>query len=405
MNLTLRVGQITCFLKFGITLSHMSYRACKCFVTTRFYNLFPSPLHVGVSSTDMLLYVMSATSQVPSNAQLARYRQGFMIKHDRMDTAVSDPLRAFLPLPFRHVLYPYGFPVQIKSNEENVLRLAEQSWGTFEQRFRDAPIEVRILVSDSLMKRRPAPPVFRAQANLLTMVADAHNFACCDLAAGFGFACIARGTNKDYVRYHFLEALVYTLLDTRHLVAVHAACVAKDGHGVLLVGNSGAGKSSLAYACMRRGWTYVSDDASSLLRRKTGRVIVGNPQTFRFRPTAAILFPELQGPMKVRNGKPTVEVKTENLRHSNIANECTVDYVIFLNRLEDDVDAPSLAPVPRDEALRRLCQENVWPIELSVQQERLDAIERLLDAKLFQLTYKAFDPAIELLEQVLGRGN
>jgi hypothetical protein len=33
MNLTLRVRQITCSLKSGITLSHMSYRACKCFVT------------------------------------------------------------------------------------------------------------------------------------------------------------------------------------------------------------------------------------------------------------------------------------------------------------------------------------------------------------------------------------
>jgi HPr Serine kinase C-terminal domain len=354
----------------------------------------------------MLRYDMFAKPHMPSDRLIVRNRQWPMTNRAGTGTAVTDPLQSFVPLPFHHVLFPYGFPVQIKSNEPTVLRLAEQSWGTFQQRFRDTPIEVRFLVSEHLVRRRPLAPAFRAQANLLTMVADAHNFACCDLAAGFGFASLTKGTvmNRAYVRYHFLEAIVYTLLDARHLVAVHAACVIKDGHGVLLVGDSGAGKSSLAYACMRRGWTYVSDDASSLLRRRTGRVVVGNPQTFRFRPTASILFPELQGQIKVRNGKPTVEIRTEDLRHSKIANECTVDYVIFLNRLEQDVPTPSLVPIPRDESLRRLCQENVWPIELSLHQERLDAIERLLDAQLFQLTYKAFDPAIDVLEKLVPRG-
>jgi hypothetical protein len=99
-----------------------------------------------------------------------------------------------------------------------------------------------------------------------------------------------------------------------------------------------------------------------------------------------------------------VEIRTEDLRHSKIANECTVDYVIFLNRLEQDVPTPSLVSIPRDESLRRLCQENVWPIELSLHQERLDAIERLLDAQLFQLTYKAFDPAIDVLEKLVPGG-
>jgi hypothetical protein len=41
---------------------------------------------------------------------------------------------------------------------------------------------------------------------------------------------------------------------------------------------------------------------------------------------------------------------------------------------------------------------------LSLHQERLDAIERLLDAQLFQLTYKAFDPAIDALEKLVPGG-
>lgn len=318
----------------------------------------------------------------------------------------ADPLRAALVLPHQHVLFPFGFSVQIKSNDPTIIRLAEQSWGGFQQRYRDKPIEVRFLISDFLARRRSPPPSFRAQSNLLTIVGDAHNFACCDLASGFGFACLTKGTvsTRDYVRYHFLEAMVYTLLDTQHLVALHAACVAKHGCGFLFVGRSGAGKSTLAYACMRRGWTYISDDASSLLRRRPGRTVVGNPNSFRFRPMTSVLFPELEGPIRLRNGKATIEIRTERFPNSKLARACAVDYVIFLNRHQDETRQPALVPVTREEACRRLLQENVWPPELPRHEERLEAIERLLDAKLVELTYQSFDPAIDLLEQLVRRG-
>lgn len=237
------------------------------------------------------------------------------------------------------------------------------------------------------------------------IVADAHNFACCDLAAGFGFACVTKAAmmNRDYIRYHFLEAMVYVLLDTCHVVAVHAACLTREGRGVLVVGDSGAGKSSFAYACARRGWIYVSDDSASLPRRKAGRLVLGNPHTFRFRPSARNLFPELHGHVKVRNEKPTIEVATEQLSGVKTALECTIDYVVFLNRLDRDPHKVTLAPLSREESLRRLFQNNTFPPELSIHEERLAAIERLLGARVFQLTYKEFGPAIDLLEQVLRR--
>jgi len=329
-----------------------------------------------------------------------------MRRHADASTSLIDPLHASIALPFHHVLYPYGFATHIKSNEPAIVRAAEHSWASFQQRFREAPIEVRFLVSDFPTRRRPPCPVFRAQGNLLTIVADAHNFACCDLAAGFGFACVTKAavTNRNYVRYHFLEAMVYVLLDTRHVVALHAACLIRDGCGILLVGDSGVGKSCFAYACARRGWTYVSDDSSSLPRRRPGRLVVGNPHAFRFRPSVRTLFPELDGHVKIRNGKPTFEVRTEQLPNIKVGPECRVDYIIFLNRLENESAPVRLVPVSREESLRRLFQNNTFPTELSIHEERLQAIERLLDAQLFQLTYRDLDPAIDLLEQVLRRG-
>ena len=319
---------------------------------------------------------------------------------------LPDPLCASTPLPYHHVLFPFGFPVQIKTNELAVIRAAEQSWAAFPQRFREAPLQIRVLVSDSSTTRRPPTPIVRAQANLMTAVADAQNFACSDLVNGFSFAHLSKAAilNRDYLRYHFLEGTVYALLDTQHVVSVHAACVVKDGHGVLFVGDSGAGKSSLAYACARRGWTYVSDDATRLVRRRPGRQVLGNPQNFRFRPAVTTLFPELRGRVKLRNGKPTVEVRTEALAHLLTAHECTVDYVVFLDRRAQPGGPPGLIPISEEEGLRGLFT-SPWPPELPIHQDRLAAVERLLKARLFRMTYLEFDPAIDLLEEAVARGN
>jgi hypothetical protein len=319
---------------------------------------------------------------------------------------LSDPLGASTPLPHHHVLFPFGFPVQIKTNELAIIRAAEQSWAVFPQRFREIPLQLRVLVSDSLTTRRPPTPVVRAQANLLTMVADSQNYACCDLANGFCFANLSKSAliNRDYLRYHFLEGTVYALLDTQHVVSVHAACVVKDGRGVLFVGESGSGKSSLAYACARRGWTYVSDDAARLVRRRPGRQVLGNPHHFRFRPATTALFPELRGRIKLRNGKPTVEVRTEALSHLVTANECTVEYLVFLDRREQPAGPPRLIPLSEEECLRGLFT-SPWPPELPIHQERLTAVERLLKARRFRMNYLEFDPAIDLLEQTIMHGD
>lgn len=318
---------------------------------------------------------------------------------------LPDPLGASIPLPHHHVLFPFGFPVQIKTNELAIIRAAELSWAAFPQRFREAPLQLRVVVSDSSSTRRPPTPVVRAQANLMTMIADSQNFACCDLANGFCFANLSKAAllHRDYLRYHFLEGSVYALLDTQHVVSVHAACVAKEGHGVLFVGESGAGKSSLAYACARRGWTYISDDATRLVRRRPGRQALGNPQNFRFRPAVTALFPELRGRVKLRNGKPTVEVRTEALSHLVTAQECTVDYLVFLDRRAQPDGPPRLVSVSEEECLRGL-YTSPWPPELSVHQERFTAVERLLKANCFRMNYLEFDPAIDLLEQTILQG-
>jgi HPr kinase/phosphorylase len=51
------------------------------------------------------------------------------------------------------------------------------------------------------------------------------------------------------------------------MVTVHATCIAIDGHGILLRGPSGSGKSDLALRAIDRGARLVADDRVVLTRR------------------------------------------------------------------------------------------------------------------------------------------
>jgi hypothetical protein len=316
--------------------------------------------------------------------------------------ALADPGSTTHSFPFQTEVFPFGFLVRIKSNHRRVIEIAQESWSCFALKFAAQPIELSFTVSKCSDGDTPPDATFRAQNNLLVAVADTHNSALCDLRTGVGFAYLTEAAVRDepYLRYNFLEAMAYTLLDAQHVVAVHAACVAKNGNGFLLFGDSGAGKSSLAYACARRGWTYISDDCTFLPRRTSIRLAVGNPRMFRFRPAASTLFSEIKGPVLLRNGKPTIEIKSAALPSITTATECIVNQVIFLNRCVQENMVTGLRPVSRQECWKRVSQQNAWPAELCIQRERQEALETLLGARALQLNYTHCGQAVDALERV-----
>jgi len=56
------------------------------------------------------------------------------------------------------------------------------------------------------------------------------------------------------------EALDFILENTGDSIAIHAALLAKNGKGVVITGPSFAGKSTLAVAMWRAGWSLLADD-------------------------------------------------------------------------------------------------------------------------------------------------
>ncbi len=318
----------------------------------------------------------------------------------------ADPVLSYFRLPLRGAYYPLGFALEIATNSSEVLAAAEESWGGFHQEFSELPLRLEIGVMADGSRDCPPPPGCRSRGNLLTIVADAGNFCVCDLSRGFAFAWLTQSAAADraYLRYYFLEAAVSTLLEALYLTPLHAACVQNGGRGVLLCGESGAGKSSLAFACARNGWTFLSDDSSAIVRKRRGRVVVGNPCQMRFRESAVELFPELkeQRVTPRATGKMAIELATAILPEIATQAECQVDYIVFLNRREPA--PPSFLSVPKEIAWQYFQQYMCFG-EDEVHQAQTASIHDLLTAKVFEMRYQDLDWAVERLGMLVREGN
>jgi len=322
---------------------------------------------------------------------------------DGMALPEDDPLLCKTPLPLRQVFFPLGFAVEIETNSPQVLDAATESWRGLRQRHAGRTLKLRIGVVEAGPVSCPPAPVARARGHLMSLVADSHNQAVCDLKEGFAFAWLNRGAmlHSSYLRYHFLESLALVLLSTSHVVAVHAAAVSRYGRGMLLCGASGAGKSSLAYGCARAGWTYTTDDASYLLRDADRPRVIGNSHQFRFRPSAQTLFPELSGRSLTprARGKPSIEVPTSEMENILSAEEATIHNIVFLNRRPSS--SAQLKPLSRNVAIEYF-RQHVYPEEV-IGLSQTVALEQLSAVDTYELRYSDLARAVAQLDR-LARG-
>jgi hypothetical protein len=316
-----------------------------------------------------------------------------------------NPVLSNVDLPLRATYFPLGFPVQIVTNSTHVIAAAEQSWRMFRPQFQLPPLVIELGVTEhDEPSSLPPAPICRVREHLLTIVADARNFIACDLKRGYAFGWVTSPIAESplYLRYHLLEASTLAMLDVLRGAALHAACVAPFGHGMLLCGDSGAGKSSLAFAGARAGWTYVSDDAAYLPLHLDDRTIVGNSHQIRFRDSGVQLFPELEGrPVTPRaTGKPSIEVSTREFPEITTSGSARVDYIVYLNRR--NAANLGLHPCSREAAFQSFYQSPLLSAADPISREI--ALRKLLEVDIYELRYTDLDWAVERLEQLAITG-
>jgi hypothetical protein len=318
---------------------------------------------------------------------------------------LDDPVLAHFSMPLHETFYPLGFPLKIETNCEEVLRSAAVSWQGFTQLFDTPTIHIRIGVINGASPECPPTPTCRVQKHMVSNIADAENFSIIDLEQRFAYIWLTKAAvgNRGYLRYFFLESTAMCILATSYGTAIHAACVEHRGCGILLCGDSGAGKTSLSYACARAGWTYITDDATFLVNNRKDNLVVGNCNQARFRPSAVDLFSELAGReinQRAQVGKPSIELNLLQLSTISVSFTARINHVVFINR--NHVTRQELVEFPTDVARHSMRQVLFSPpATLKVQSAMID---HLLETKPLELRYRDFDWAIDRLSLLSQRG-
>ena len=176
---------------------------------------------------------------------------------------------------------------------------------------------------------------------------------------------------------NLLSFALLSMLRGRKLYPLHAACVAQNGAGLLIVADSGGGKTTLAGRLMMSGWSYLSDD-SVLLRPVTGGVeALALRRDLFVRP----------GSLELADGTdPETWRDTEKLRvdvrrrfRDRLAERCPVSVTVFPEIVGRDHS--SLETFPAEEALRLATQQSlVAELDRSFARPHLEALARLVTA-------------------------
>ena len=228
-----------------------------------------------------------------------------------------------LPRPRATLVRTYGLmaeALRFETNDDALLAAADASFGRF-----PVPSDER----DPLVLRlfsEPAPhgaatlgPVVnRATGNLYLISGGSRDLAVADVDAGIAQGFVSEVTARDEpsVRYSFLESMALSLLArSRGYFVLHAAGVVRGERGIALQGPAGAGKSTVALACARRGFGVFAEDAVFVRARSASIEWWGMPWVQRLLPDAREMFPEIAGlPDHVRpNGESKIDVEIDRV--------------------------------------------------------------------------------------------
>jgi len=319
---------------------------------------------------------------------------------ETQSTVDDDPLLTGVELSKSIRIYPLGFPLELATNSDDVIEASLESWSLFTPTFDEPPIRISLGVAGSGKTRPPAMPAFRSRGHLMSIVSDSANSVVCDLSRGFAFGWVTAATAADrgFLRYHFLDAAILAMTEQLYLAPIHGALITQNGRGVVLCGESFAGKSTLAYACARSGWTFVADDGTALVRNAPGCYGIGNPHVIRFRENSRRFFPELANriPAPRANGKIGIEVFTRELPIS-VANGCSIDHVVFLDRRQS---GPALLERYSEEKAVEWCSRRAMYGVPQVRAAQTRTYQRLLGASVWEMRYSGLHSAVACLEQL-----
>jgi hypothetical protein len=227
-----------------------------------------------------------------------------------MKSRAADPFRESAARTILRKLRVLGAEFRFEADDRRLLGLVDAAFARLPPLTLARPagrldVEVR-LQPGGAARREPPMAQYSSGAGLLCATVDAANFAIVDPAGRRAFVAISEAMlgSVYHARYELLEFAAMTLAArTQGLMPLHGACVVRNGRGVLLLGASGVGKSTLCLHSLLEGFELVSED-SVFVEPATLRA-VGLANFLHLRPEALRLL-RTRALASSMNASPTI---------------------------------------------------------------------------------------------------
>lgn len=186
--------------------------------------------------------------------------------------AADDPFGERIPADFRTQLSVLGCDFAVESTDRTLVNLAVDAFGDLPRYKLDHPpraftVSLVLTNHERTWSRgaEPPQPVLSSGNGLLCATMEAGNFAIVDVAMSRALICISAAMLEYpyHARYELIEFAFLTLASrAQSLVPLHAACVGRDESGLLLMGSTGSGKSTLSLHALAGGMQLLSEDSA-----------------------------------------------------------------------------------------------------------------------------------------------
>jgi hypothetical protein len=181
----------------------------------------------------------------------------------------ADPFRELGPPAARVRMRLLGGDFEFETPSPELYRIISSAFADLPRhalaasipRFR---IRAEVVPGSPARGRRVPALALLSGAGLLGAVTAASNFVALSPAQRAGLVVVSHAMLRSpyHVRYEFIELAVFTLAQrAQGFVPLHAACVGRRGRGLLLIGASGAGKSTATLQWLACGGEFVSEDS------------------------------------------------------------------------------------------------------------------------------------------------
>jgi hypothetical protein len=286
----------------------------------------------------------------------------------------ADPFREQSRQPFSARKQILGGRFLFESNSVALLHVVEQAYGGLPPHQLPVPaqefrIELRLVLRGASNAIEPPPVRTQSGAGMLCGVMDACNYTVLFPAQNRALVVASQDmlARPYHLRYELIEFAVFTLA-TRGLgmVALHGACVGRNGRGVLLLGSSGSGKSTLALHSLLHGLDFLAEDA--VFVQPTGMFATG-VANFLHVQADALRFVDDAGTqrwistspvIRRRSGVEKFEVDLRRGYGRPAAAPLEVVGAVFVSRQHADDGHARLHPLPEHDIATRLAADQPY---------------------------------------------